>query len=77
MADAQHQFEPEVRAAHECAEAATWTTNELVGRTLETASATISITAARAGATNSLRSATPRRCARSCVPTSPLHRASD
>jgi hypothetical protein len=37
MADAQHQFEPEVRAAHECAEAATWTTNELVGRTLETA----------------------------------------
>jgi hypothetical protein len=37
MADAQRQFEPEVRAAHECAEAATWTTNELVGRTLETA----------------------------------------
>jgi hypothetical protein len=37
MADALHQFEPEVRAAHECAEAATWTTNELVGRTLETA----------------------------------------
>jgi hypothetical protein len=37
MADAQHQFEPEVRAAHEGAEAATWTTNELVGRTLETA----------------------------------------
>jgi hypothetical protein len=37
MVDAQHQFEPEVRAAHECAEAATWATNELVGRTLETA----------------------------------------
>jgi hypothetical protein len=37
MADAQHQFEPEVRAAHNCAEAATLTTNELVGRTLETA----------------------------------------
>jgi hypothetical protein len=37
MPDAQHQIEPEVRAAHECAEAATLTTNELVGRTLETA----------------------------------------
>jgi hypothetical protein len=37
MADAQHQFEPEVRVAHESAEAATWSTNELVGRTLETA----------------------------------------
>jgi hypothetical protein len=37
MNDTQHPIEREVRTALECAEAATWTTNELVGRTLETA----------------------------------------
>jgi hypothetical protein len=37
MDNTQHQIELEVGAALECAEAATWTTNELVGRTLETA----------------------------------------
>jgi hypothetical protein len=37
MGNTQHQIEPAVRAALQCAEAATWTTNELVGRTLETA----------------------------------------
>jgi hypothetical protein len=37
MGDTQHQIELEVRAALECAEAATWTTNELVGRALEAA----------------------------------------
>jgi hypothetical protein len=37
MSDNQHQIELDVGAALECAEAATWTTNELVGRTLETA----------------------------------------
>jgi hypothetical protein len=37
LGDAQRQMAIEVRAAHECAEAATWSTNELVGRTLETA----------------------------------------
>src|ERR1700675_1424746 len=37
MADTPHQIEQDVAAALECAEAATWTTNELVGRTLETA----------------------------------------
>jgi hypothetical protein len=36
MGDIQRQIELEVGAALECAEAATWTTNELVGRTLET-----------------------------------------
>jgi hypothetical protein len=36
MADTQHQIVLDV-SAHECAEAATWTANELVGRTLETA----------------------------------------
>jgi|SRR5258708_499602 hypothetical protein len=33
----QHQIELDVGAALECAEAATWSANELVGRTLETA----------------------------------------
>src|SRR5712691_5369379 len=33
----QHQIEQDVGAALECAEAATWSANELVGRTLETA----------------------------------------
>jgi hypothetical protein len=37
MADAPHQIEQDVGAALECAEAATWSANELVGRTLETA----------------------------------------
>jgi hypothetical protein len=37
MTDTRHQIELDVGAALECAEAATWTTNELVGRTLETA----------------------------------------
>jgi hypothetical protein len=37
MGDAQRQIELELGAALEYAEAATWTTNELVGRTLETA----------------------------------------
>jgi hypothetical protein len=37
MGDTKHQIELELAAALECAEAATWTTNELVGRTLETA----------------------------------------
>jgi hypothetical protein len=37
MGDIQHQIELTLGAALECAEAATWTTNELVGRTLETA----------------------------------------
>jgi hypothetical protein len=37
MADTRHQIEMDVGAALECAEAATWTANELVGRTLETA----------------------------------------
>jgi hypothetical protein len=37
LGDAQRQIAIEIRAAHECAEAATWSTNELVGRTLETA----------------------------------------
>ena len=36
MADAPHQIEQDVGAALECAEAATWSANELVGR-LETA----------------------------------------
>jgi hypothetical protein len=36
MADTPHQIELEVGAALECAEAATWTANELVARTLET-----------------------------------------
>jgi hypothetical protein len=36
MADTRQQIELDVGAALECAEAATWTTNELVGRTLET-----------------------------------------
>jgi hypothetical protein len=37
VADTRHQIELEVGAALECAEGATWTTNELVARTLETA----------------------------------------
>jgi hypothetical protein len=37
MGDIQHQIEMELETAFEHAEAATWTTNELVGRTLETA----------------------------------------
>jgi hypothetical protein len=37
ISDTQHQIELELGAALECAEAATWTANELVGRTLETA----------------------------------------
>jgi hypothetical protein len=37
MADTRHQIELDVGAALECAEAATWTANELVARTLETA----------------------------------------
>ena len=37
MADTPHQIEQDVGAALECAEAATWSANELVGRTLETA----------------------------------------
>jgi tRNA-dihydrouridine synthase len=37
MADPQHQIELDVGAALKCAEEATWATNELVGRTLETA----------------------------------------
>jgi hypothetical protein len=37
MADTRHQIELEVGAALECAEAATWSANELVARTLETA----------------------------------------
>jgi hypothetical protein len=37
MADPQHEIELNVGAALKCAEEATWTTNELVGRTLETA----------------------------------------
>jgi hypothetical protein len=37
MADTRHQIELDVGAALECAEGATWTTNELVARTLETA----------------------------------------
>ena len=37
MADAPHQIEQDVGAALVCAEAATWSANELVGRTLETA----------------------------------------
>jgi hypothetical protein len=37
MADIRHQIELDVGAALECAEAATWTANELVARTLETA----------------------------------------
>jgi hypothetical protein len=37
MNDTKHQIELQVGAALECAEAATWTTNGLVGRTLETA----------------------------------------
>jgi hypothetical protein len=36
MADTRHQIELDVGAALECAEAATWTANELVARTLET-----------------------------------------
>ncbi len=37
MADIPHQIEQDVAGALECAEAATWSANELVGRTLETA----------------------------------------
>jgi hypothetical protein len=37
MADTRHQIELDVGAALECAEAATWSANELVARTLETA----------------------------------------
>jgi hypothetical protein len=37
MGDTRHQIELDVRAALECAEEATWRTNDLVGRTLETA----------------------------------------
>jgi hypothetical protein len=37
MADIRHQIELDVGAALECAEEATWITNELVARTLETA----------------------------------------
>jgi hypothetical protein len=37
MDDSRHQIEVDVGAALQCAEEATWTTNELVGRTLETA----------------------------------------
>jgi hypothetical protein len=37
VADTRHQIEIDVGAALECAEGATWTTNELVARTLETA----------------------------------------
>jgi hypothetical protein len=37
MADSPHQIEQDVGNALECAEAATWSTNELVGRTLATA----------------------------------------
>src|ERR1700675_4394355 len=37
MADTPHQIEQDVAAALECAEAATWSANELVGRTLESA----------------------------------------
>jgi hypothetical protein len=37
MADPQHQIELDITVALECAEEATWTVNELVGRTLETA----------------------------------------
>jgi hypothetical protein len=37
MADTPHQIELDVGAALECAEGATWTVNELVARTLETA----------------------------------------
>jgi hypothetical protein len=37
MADTRRQIEPDIGAALECAEAATWTANELVARTLETA----------------------------------------
>jgi hypothetical protein len=37
MADTPHQIEKDVGAALECAEAATWSANDLVGRTLETA----------------------------------------
>jgi hypothetical protein len=37
MGDTEHQIEEKVHAALKCAEAATWTTNELVGRTLEAA----------------------------------------
>jgi hypothetical protein len=37
MGDTKHQIELELGAALEYAEAATWTTNELVGRTLDTA----------------------------------------
>jgi hypothetical protein len=37
MGDTQHEIEVEVGAALECADTATWTSNELVGRTLETA----------------------------------------
>jgi DNA-directed RNA polymerase len=37
MTDIRHQIELDVGAALECAEGATWMTNELVARTLETA----------------------------------------
>jgi hypothetical protein len=37
VADTRHQIELDVGTALECAEAATWTANELVARTLETA----------------------------------------
>ena len=37
MADTRHRIELDVGTALECAEAATWSANELVGRTLETA----------------------------------------
>jgi hypothetical protein len=37
VADTRHQIELDVGAALEYAERATWTTNELVARTLETA----------------------------------------
>src|SRR5450755_2689780 len=37
MADTRHQIELDVGAALECAEAATWSANELVDRTLDTA----------------------------------------
>jgi hypothetical protein len=37
MGGARHEIELEVGVAHECAEAATWTVNELVARTMETA----------------------------------------
>jgi hypothetical protein len=37
MADPRHKMELDVAAALECAERTTWTTNELVARTLETA----------------------------------------